>query len=100
LGTLEVDAQRMRANLDASGGLLLAERVAAALAAEIGRGTAHELVAEAAGKPSFREALLADDRVSFGADELDALLDPTTYLGSAGALVDRALALFAAEPAR
>ena len=31
---------------------------------------------------------------------LDALLDPTTYLGSAGSLVDRALARYAAESER
>ena len=42
--------------------------------------------------PSFREALLADERTGLSADELDALLDPTGYLGAAEALVDRALA--------
>ncbi|HEX3290345.1 MAG TPA: 3-carboxy-cis,cis-muconate cycloisomerase [Gaiella sp.] len=96
---LEVDTERMRANLDASEGLIVAERVASALAGELGRGAAHELVAEAAGAPSFREALLADPRNPSSADEVDALLDPTTYLGSAGALVDRALERYAAETA-
>ena len=60
------------------------------------REAAHELVAEAAAAPSFREALLADSRNPLAAGELDALLDPTTYLGSADALVDRALARYGA----
>jgi 3-carboxy-cis,cis-muconate cycloisomerase len=100
LGGLEVDAERMRANLDASGGLVLSERVAVALADRVGRSEAHELVAEAVGAPAFREALLADPRAALSAEELDALLDPTTYLGSAGLFVDRALARYETESAR
>ena len=97
LGGLDVDAARMRENLDATGGLVLSERVAAVLAERLGRGTSHELVAAAAGAPSFRDALLVDGRAGLAADEVDALLDPTTYLGSTGALVDRALARYDAE---
>ena len=100
LSGLEVDAERMRANLNAGGGLVVAERIALTLAETLGRRPAHELVADAAGAPSFRDALLADPRSPLAADELDALLDPTTYLGSAGALVDRALERYAAESAR
>ena len=91
VGGLEVDAERMRANLEASGGLVVAERISFALTTRLGRGQAHAVVAEAARAPSFREALLADQRTGLSADELDALLDPTGYLGSAEALVDRAL---------
>jgi 3-carboxy-cis,cis-muconate cycloisomerase len=97
LGGLEVDAARMRVNLDATGGLVLAERVAAALAERLGRGAAHELVAAAAEAPSFRDALLADPRAGLDVEEVDTLLDPTTYLGSAGAFVDRALARYDTE---
>jgi 3-carboxy-cis,cis-muconate cycloisomerase len=97
LGGLTVDAARMRANLDAGGGVVLAERVAAALAERLGRGPAHELVAAAARAPDFRGALLAEPRSPLGADELDALLDPLGYLGSAGPLVDRALARYETE---
>jgi 3-carboxy-cis,cis-muconate cycloisomerase len=89
---LDVDAERMRANLDASGGLVLAERICFALTPRLGRRQAFDVVAEAARAPSFREALLADERAGLSADELDSLLDPTGYLGSAEALVDRALA--------
>src|SRR5205823_351370 len=45
---LEVDAARMRANLDATGGAILAEAAAVALAPRIGRPQAHELVERAA----------------------------------------------------
>jgi 3-carboxy-cis,cis-muconate cycloisomerase len=45
---LEVDAARMRANLDATRGLLFADAAAAALAPALGRGEAHRLVEEAA----------------------------------------------------
>jgi len=88
---LEVDAERMRANLEASGGLVVAERVSFALTRRLGRSQAHEVVAAAARASSFREALLADERTGLSAEELDALLDPTGYLGAAETLVDRAL---------
>ena len=97
LGGLEVDTERMRANLDAGGGLVLSERIAAALAEQLGRGAAHELVAETAGAPAFREALLADARNPLSVEQLDALLDPTTYLGSTSTFVDRALARYDTE---
>ena len=88
---LEVDAERMRANLDATGGLVVAERISFALTARLGRSRAHEVVTDAARAPSFRVALLADPRTGLTADELDVLLDPTGYLGAAEELVDRAL---------
>jgi 3-carboxy-cis,cis-muconate cycloisomerase len=88
---LTVDTERMRTNLGASGGLVLAERVSFALTPRLGRSQAHEVVAEAARAPSFRDALAADARTELTEEELDALLDPTGYLGVAEALVDRAL---------
>jgi 3-carboxy-cis,cis-muconate cycloisomerase len=84
---LRVDARRMRENLDATGGLVLAERVAGALAERLGRDEAQEVVTAAAGSGAFRDALA--DQLT--ADELDAVLDPETYLGSAGVFVDRVL---------
>jgi 3-carboxy-cis,cis-muconate cycloisomerase len=88
---LEVNGERMRANLEASGGLVLAERVSFAISPRLGRSQAHDVVAEAARSSSFREALSADARVGLAEDELDTLLDPEGYLGAAEALVDRAL---------
>jgi 3-carboxy-cis,cis-muconate cycloisomerase len=92
---LEVDPERMRANLDATGGLIMAERITFLLAERLGRFEAQELVAEAcaSGLP-LREALLAVPRVGLAPDELDAALDPTGYLGSAEAFVERALDLY------
>ncbi|MFC0529669.1 3-carboxy-cis,cis-muconate cycloisomerase [Phytohabitans kaempferiae] len=88
LAHLRVDPGRMRANLDATGGALLAERIGAALAPKVGATEAHDLVraAVASGRP-LAEALAAH----FDQAELDALLDPASYLGAAPALTDRAL---------
>ena len=88
---LEVDAERMRANLERTGGLVLAERVSFALTPRLGRRESHAIVAEAARAPSFRDALLEDERVALAAEELDELLDPAGYLGAAEALVDRGI---------
>jgi 3-carboxy-cis,cis-muconate cycloisomerase len=93
---LEVDPVRMRHNLELTGGAILAERIAFLLAGRHGRGTAHELVRDAAARASesgrtFEEEAREDARIDLAEDELDAALDPTTYLGSAERFVDRAL---------
>jgi 3-carboxy-cis,cis-muconate cycloisomerase len=91
---LEVDEERMRANLEATGGVLTAERVSGVLAERLGRAAAHDLVREAAtGGAPFRDALLADARVTahLTKAQIDDALDPAGYLGSAAAFVDRAL---------
>ena len=85
---------RMRRNLDATGGRVLAERIAFMLVDRLGRAEAQEVVREAAAAESFRDALLDDPRVGLGPAELDAALDPSTYLGSAAELVDRALVFY------
>jgi 3-carboxy-cis,cis-muconate cycloisomerase len=96
---LEVDADRMRANLEAAGGLPLAEAAAAALAGPLGRRHAREVVEAASRRAAedgraLREVLLASPEVAGGLDgaDLDKALDPAAQLGAAGALVDRALA--------
>jgi 3-carboxy-cis,cis-muconate cycloisomerase len=102
LAGLVVDAGRMRANLDATGGLLMAERVMLAIAPRAGREEATEAVQAAAERAaagdSFRDALLAQPVIAehLAAQDVEALLDPAGYLGSAGAFVDRALALHSA----
>jgi 3-carboxy-cis,cis-muconate cycloisomerase len=87
LDGLEVHADRMRANMSPG---LVAERVAFALAEKLGREEAHALVSEAFAGGDPRAALASH----LDAAALDGLLDPTTYLGSADAFVDRALALY------
>jgi 3-carboxy-cis,cis-muconate cycloisomerase len=96
---LEVQAGRMRENLGATDGLIMAEAVTMALGAKIGRATAHKLV-EAAAKRAVAEkrhlrAVLAEDKdvmAQLKQDELDGLFDPLGYSGVATAFVDRVLA--------
>ena len=97
LAGLEVDTARMRQNLDVTGGLIMAERVAFAAAERIGLVEAQRLVAAAAARTagegvSFRQALVESDGLGLTPDEIDAALDPATGLESAAALVDRVLA--------
>jgi 3-carboxy-cis,cis-muconate cycloisomerase len=93
LDGLEVDADRMRANLDLTGGHLLTERVTTALAHTLGRLAAHDTVTTASAEALASGRPLGEVLVENGieADEVAALLDPATYLGSADAFVDRAL---------
>jgi len=91
LSGLRVDAARMRENLAATGELLMSESVAARLAGDFGRTEAQRLVRDAiASGQSLRSLLTANTRLS--AEEVADALDPAGYLGSAGELVDRALA--------
>ena len=98
---------RMRANLDRAGGLLLSERVAA-LVAERGAGPEGRAAVEAAagraaaGGRSLREELANEPAVGavLSGEELERALDPAGYLGSAEALVDRALEAHRREAAR
>jgi adenylosuccinate lyase len=96
---LEVDAARMRANLDASGGAVLSEAFLLALAPRLGRDAAHRLIYELsiAARASGRtliEAVRADALITstLDAGELDALLDVTRHTGQCAAMVDRVLA--------
>jgi 3-carboxy-cis,cis-muconate cycloisomerase len=106
-GGLVVDPARMRANLDATRGLPLAERVAGLLAPALGRAGAHDLVARASAHAvavggTLRESLLGVPDLAGWVDgagvtsaQIDAALDPAGYLGSAGAFTDAALAAHA-----
>jgi 3-carboxy-cis,cis-muconate cycloisomerase len=98
---LEVDTARMRANLELTGGLVASERLASILTERHGRTAARTLVRDASlragesGRPLAEELAAVD--TGLAAEELDAALDPTTYVGSARALVERALARYEAE---
>jgi len=92
LSDLRVFPARMRANLDSSRGLPMAEHVTALLAPALGRLEAHELVAKASKEDAdLIDALLADDGVTLSREELDRALAPESYLGSARQFVARAL---------
>ena len=95
---LEVDEGQMRANLEATHGLVLAEAVSAALVPRIGRAQAHELLQQAARraveeKRHLRDILLQmpQTRTLFSEAEMDHLLDPHNYLGSTKIFIDRVL---------
>jgi 3-carboxy-cis,cis-muconate cycloisomerase len=96
---LEVDADRMRANLDLAGGALMAESLVTALAARVGGAEAREIVRRVSARVAhdrltLHDAALDDARVSavLSPDDVARVLDPTRYLGAADALIDRALA--------
>ncbi|RSN62637.1 3-carboxy-cis,cis-muconate cycloisomerase [Amycolatopsis sp. WAC 04182] len=96
---LVVHPDRMRENLDRTGGLLLTERLAAVLTPSLGRVAAKALMTEVAAEAtrtgrSLRETLLADPLLAarFDGEDLAGLLAPERYTGAAARLVDRALA--------
>ena len=101
---LEVHPEKMRENLGATGGMLLAENVTTVASEKLGRLEAHDLVEAACRRAlehgrHLREELLQDARIreALSETEIDAALDPAGYLGSAGAFVDRALELYHSE---
>jgi 3-carboxy-cis,cis-muconate cycloisomerase len=96
---LEVDATRMRANLEATGGQIMAEAVMIALGAKLGRLEAHHVVEEACRKASaehrhLEEVLNEDTRVTahLGTKEIERLFDPLAYQGVAQEFIDRQIA--------
>ncbi|WP_067131980.1 3-carboxy-cis,cis-muconate cycloisomerase [Microtetraspora malaysiensis] len=92
---LRVHPGRMRADLGHTGGLLLAERLAAALTPALGRAAARAAVERAARRAAADgvglDEALRDERLPITEDELRRLLDPAAYVGSAPALTERAL---------
>jgi 3-carboxy-cis,cis-muconate cycloisomerase len=97
---LEVDAKRMRANLDMTHGMIVSEAVMMELGPHLGRQRAHDLVYDICRKVAATGApladLLAQDREisrHLGRAQIDEMCDPAKYLGQAGEMVDRVLAL-------
>jgi 3-carboxy-cis,cis-muconate cycloisomerase len=94
-----VDAARMRANLDLTGGLIVAEAVMMGLAPVLGREAAHHVVKHAcdvalAEGIGLADALVRDSALAGRLDRaaIDRLVDPAEYLGSADAFVARVVA--------
>jgi len=94
--TLRVYPDRMKENLEATKGQVMAEAVMIALVSKgIGRQEAHKLVREAAQKARakeihFRDALLAEPKVTklLSKREIESAMDPNAYLGESFAIVD------------
>src|SRR5436853_2224416 len=87
--TLRVFPDRMKANLEATQGQVMAEAVMMALVAKgLGRQEAHKVVRDAAQNARtkgihLREALLVEARISkmLSKGEIETAMDPTGYLG-------------------
>jgi 3-carboxy-cis,cis-muconate cycloisomerase len=96
---LEVNAARMRVNLDATHGLIMAEAVTMALAEKVGKSEAHHLVEAAskkavADKKDLRDVLTKDSKITahLDTDRITKLFEPMAYQGVSQALIDRLLA--------
>lgn len=96
---LQVYPDRMRANLELDGGLVMAEAVMIALAPILGRDSAHDLVYRLSSEAreehrAFKDVLLRELGPALRAQlpPLDELLQPDGYLGEAEAIVEAAVA--------
>lgn len=96
--SLDINADKMRANLEITHGLIFAEAVQMVLAKQMGRLPAHELVEAACKraqkqKQHLRDVLAEEPKIKQHLDkkELERLFDPARYLGVAGELIDRVL---------
>ena len=95
---MRVDSEKMAANLKASLGLPMAEAISVALASHIGRERAHDLVQRASQQAvatgrHLREILGEDPEIQghLNASDIERLMDPANYLGSARTFIARVL---------
>jgi 3-carboxy-cis,cis-muconate cycloisomerase len=93
-GSLRVDAARMRRNLDADHGLILAEAASFALAGHMPRSEAQALVKRACAAARDRDRPLIEvlRGLSDAPVDWDRLRDPANALGAVDELIDRILA--------
>jgi 3-carboxy-cis,cis-muconate cycloisomerase len=99
LPRLTVSAEKMRANLDLTHGLIYAEAISLALSEKLNRGSAHKLVESAcrraqSEKRHLRLILAEDPDVTniLNPESLASLFEPANYLGSADAFIETVLA--------
>ena len=107
LAGLQIDPPRMRANLDATNTLPMAENITTLLAPTLGKIKAHDLVARTSARPTADHTNLADALLSDAASaaaladagisrsELESALEPESYLGATDEFIKRALAAYA-----
>jgi 3-carboxy-cis,cis-muconate cycloisomerase len=97
---LQVNEKKMRENIDITKGLVMSEAVMMGLGAAMGRNIAHDVVYDICrevvktGRPLI-DLLAEDKEITKHADrkKLEELVDPANYLGVAGEMVDRVLAM-------
>ena len=96
---LEVDADRMRANMDMTNGLVMSEAVMMGLGAYLGREYAHDLVYDLC-RQALKEnrplidILEAHPEINCHVNraQLEHMCNPVHHVGQAGVMVDRVLA--------
>ena len=93
---IRVFPDRMRRNLDLSGGLIMSEALMLELGRRIGRQRAHDAIYDAAQASAtesrpFTEALseVSDVSENLTAAQIETLLDPTRYTGVSSLLAQR-----------
>ena len=99
--SLVVNKDRMMMNLERAGSVIMAESVMMALATKgMGRQDAHELIRRCSmdaqkAEKDFKTLLMADVKVAalLSEEDIDAALDPRSYLGSSGETVDNILTI-------
>jgi 3-carboxy-cis,cis-muconate cycloisomerase len=97
---LQVNEKKMRDNLDITKGLIMSEAVMMGLGAAMGRNRAHDVVYDICrevvktGRPLI-DLLAEDKEIGKHATrkQLEQMVDPANYLGVAGEMVDRVLAM-------
>jgi 3-carboxy-cis,cis-muconate cycloisomerase len=98
---LEIDAERMQANLELTRDLIMAESLTMALASKLGRPAAFKLVEKlskqvAESGRTLSQIAGANQQVAavLSPAELQKALDPAQYLGSSMTFIDRALSAY------
>jgi 3-carboxy-cis,cis-muconate cycloisomerase len=88
---LEVDENRMSANLELTKGLIYAENIALALAQKIGKSQAHDWIEKACKKAVEEQKHLKEVVLEMNIDviDLDSLFDPKNAIGLSLELIDQ-----------
>jgi 3-carboxy-cis,cis-muconate cycloisomerase len=97
---LQVNEKKMRENIGITNGLVMSEAVMMGLGPTLGRNKAHDLVYDVCrlvvktGRPLI-DLLVEDKEIGKHATraQLEKMVDPANYLGVAGEMVDRVLAM-------
>ena len=97
---IQVNEKKMRENIDITKGLIMSEAVMMGLGDRMGRNYAHDVVYDICREVvktgrALIDLLAENEEIKKHADRktLEALVDPANYLGVAGEMVDRVLAM-------
>jgi 3-carboxy-cis,cis-muconate cycloisomerase len=93
-----IDTDRMRKNLESTGGLIVAEAVMMGLAPHLGREAAHHAVKHACDRALMEKITLADALArepevteKLARPDIERMTDPLRYLGGTETFIDRVL---------